>query len=682
MTKVFPYFEKPFICSNVHIFFSLDLTLIFMKKALSALFLLFGISQLFASQIVIERPPFSISNTTTVEVEKIILSDTATVLYMKAFYRAGWWIQIASGTYIQADGKKWMVKSAEGIEFDKECTMDSTGQKSFALIFPSIDRATKQLDFIESDCENCFKIWGITLSSNVLANRVAVPQEALDALSVEKGQAPLEAPKLETGIATLKGQLLGYRPEMKMIIETFVNNPVTNDQEIFEFPLNASGVFEARIPLVCSMQVLFRTNDYNEYILLTPGQESGVYFDLQQKSQQEARLRVDKSEPKRYIYFSGANSQINNQLSLGDWTRFPASWNQMQKEISGMNAEQYRTYVLGKYENALKELENKGLSPKAFSLAKLSLQYNALYMLMFGDSNLKEAFIKTHKLKRGDPIEGYVEPVFDASYFSFLKNFPINDPISLYCGDFPNMVNSCKYLNKKTSSTNITAQTVEMRKMEETNACLKYLADILGTDKGIVFDLIKAQNFAASLEQNTLISPYALEAASSMENPFFKQYLQTRNDEMKAKIEANKGKEGLHIYETPKTPNDSLFAAILKPFAGKVILVDFWATWCSPCRNAMKRLEPAKEQYKGKEVVFIYLTDESSPLFTWQNMIPDIPGEHFRLSNDQFNYLKNKFDVKGVPSYLLLNKKGEQVYFHVGFEGVDKVTGLINKELE
>ncbi len=59
-------------------------------------------------------------------------------------------------------------------------------------------------------------------------------------------------------------------------------------------------------------------------------------------------------------------------------------------------------------------------------------------------------------------------------------------------------------------------------------------------------------------------------------------------------------------------------------------------------------------------------------------MITGIPGEHFRLTKEQLNSLKQKFGVNGVPSYLILNKKGEQTYFHVGFEG----TQVLTREIE
>lgn len=485
-----------------------------------------------------------------------------------------------------------------------------------------------------------------------------VPKEIREgALAVNK-QKTLEPAKLEAGNALLKINLIGYRSIWNIKPRVFVNNPVTGLQENYNLSVDSNGYAESKIPLVCTLSVIFRLGPYNESILLTPGKELSVYVDMKKTVEQKTKKTAEKWP----VYFAGANADINNQLCQSGLTTFIKDREQLNKDILGMNAEQYKTYILGQYEVSLKELAGKGLSGKVFELAKIFLQYDVMYELFFGDTHLENAFRKANNIKNGEEMKGYVEPVFDTSYYSFLKDFPINDPNSLYCGEYSNMINSCRYLDRKDPIT--------------------YLSKMIGTDQGIAFDLMKTQGFCHDLELNTPISAESFQVIAAMKDPFFGSYLRAKNDELLAHLEANKSRTDYRVHDIPAVSNDELFAALIKPYAGKVIFIDFWATWCSPCRSAMKQLEPAKEQYKGQEVVFLYLTGETSPLQTWQNMIPDIPGEHYRMSNDQNKYLRDKFGVRGIPSYLILNKKGEQVYFHVGFEGVNKVTGLLNEELK
>ena len=54
-------------------------------------------------------------------------------------------------------------------------------------------------------------------------------------------------------------------------------------------------------------------------------------------------------------------------------------------------------------------------------------------------------------------------------------------------------------------------------------------------------------------------------------------------------------------------------------------------------------------------------------------MITDIHGEHYRLTNQQWAYLKQAFAIEGVPTYLVVDRKGEVKYKSSGFPGVSKM---------
>ena len=89
-------------------------------------------------------------------------------------------------------------------------------------------------------------------------------------------------------------------------------------------------------------------------------------------------------------------------------------------------------------------------------------------------------------------------------------------------------------------------------------------------------------------------------------------------------------------------------------------------------------MKPLKEELKGQNVQFVYLTSPSSPLKTWQEMLKDIDGDHYYLTKEQYNYILNKYESEGIPTYAIYDTKGNLTFKNIGFPGND----VIRKELE
>lgn len=195
----------------------------------------------------------------------------------------------------------------------------------------------------------------------------------------------------------------------------------------------------------------------------------------------------------------------------------------------------------------------------------------------------------------------------------------------------------------------------------------KKIKELFGVDKGFVTDVMFSEDYCRDIVENmTPVSNTQMEKIKKqIETSFIADYIVQKNEVTIAKIEANKTKGGYVLNEVPKAEGDNLFKSIMEKYKGKVVLVDFWATWCGPCRSGIQQIKPLKEELADKNVVFVYITNPSSPESTYKNMIPEIKGEHYRVSPDEWNVLSAQFNISGIPHYALVGSDGEIINPHL-----------------
>jgi thiol-disulfide isomerase/thioredoxin len=116
---------------------------------------------------------------------------------------------------------------------------------------------------------------------------------------------------------------------------------------------------------------------------------------------------------------------------------------------------------------------------------------------------------------------------------------------------------------------------------------------------------------------------------------------------------------------TPSDPVDLTFTAVdgravnLASLRGKVVLLDFWATWCPPCREEVPNVVAAYNKYhaQGFEVVGISLDEDKNSLteFTADN---GMPWPQFFDGQGWSNALAERFGIRSIPQMWLLDRQG------------------------
>ncbi|PCJ19004.1 MAG: hypothetical protein COB04_06380 [Gammaproteobacteria bacterium] len=108
-------------------------------------------------------------------------------------------------------------------------------------------------------------------------------------------------------------------------------------------------------------------------------------------------------------------------------------------------------------------------------------------------------------------------------------------------------------------------------------------------------------------------------------------------------------------------------------FHGKVVYIDFWATWCSPCLKGLPKLETLQNSFsKDKfEVIAINVNDDVDTVETYLEQI----GLDLLVLSDPMNLVLESFKLKGIPTGYLIDQQGQIVLVHTGY-GADFIKHL------
>lgn len=578
----------------------------------------------------VEDPNYIASSTNSIEISGVEINDSLTVIDVDAKYRPKYWIRIASTTTLQADGKEYRLVGAEGIEPDSLFWMPESGEANFKLMFEPLPKGTKEFDFIEANEPGAFNFWGINLDNSL--DYASIPAEVPASMRAA-GEMDLSTLKPAIGKVKLNVQLLNYRPAFGSDISFYVNQPLLNQEE-FSAKIDSAGFTSIEVPVYGAGAYILPVINSNALALFTISPADSVvnaYLDMRYLGAVNKYRFNDSKKPlvsdNQFVYTDGVTAPYNalpSRLKSSPYKLIDAN-----KPYYRMTAEEYANDLYNSYQAVVdsikamdapefaKQIMQQDINERLANsiLSPISNQIRSLYNATgtWDEATLRDS-VKFTKLpaEQVKEIEKYIK--FDNNAFPFYEDASM----------IANALNNAGI---------------------DTEGMLKVQAAI--------------KPYISQAQAGTITDEAITEAASKV--PEYAEFITATLTDLRNRAIEVAAAATVKPEETPNVPLDQLFAAIVAPYKGKVVMVDLWNTWCGPCRAALKANEPLKEtELNDDDLVFVYIANETSPMPKYLSMIPDIKGVHYRLNDEQWRQIADKdFDIDGIPSYVLVDRNGK-----------------------
>jgi len=209
-----------------------------------------------------------------------------------------------------------------------------------------------------------------------------------------------------------------------------------------------------------------------------------------------------------------------------------------------------------------------------------------------------------------------------------------------------------------------------------------------------VFDSICACTFLKGNLKDNLLFQNTMLIANYFSLDDFKTYFNklekatndtARISQLKKKYFLNfsgERKEEKQVYLMSLNKQKFTLEDVVKKHKGKVIYVDFWASWCSPCRELFPYSHKLQTEFNGKDVVFIYLSVDKD-FDQWEKAVKDEKMEYnhesYLVINPSSSLFLKELSIRSIPRFIMYDKIGQLVHKNAPNPKSNELPKIINK---